>query len=270
METITNNSSFLIANNMENVFFHLKSVKNLKILGGCTIPEKYDCDVLTIRSIPELKIFYKHERYLDIGPAVTINELLSFGRTNIPSCLYDAASQIGNTSIRNLATVGGNILAPGIKHSLWAPLLALDAKLEFQNKDSSIIIPISRFKEIPEASLLTNIKIPIDNWDIEIYRRIGSSDSITSLTAGFVFLADTDRDIISNIKIAFSGQVNFRSRELENMIIGTKLPLTQKEIQEILQTSERLYETTCDSENSPGILKAQYQKLLHYSLKQMM
>lgn len=64
--------SILFAKNISELFFQLKGNIDLKIVGGCTqidnLPEKS----ISTYGIAELSHIERHERYLDIGPAATL------------------------------------------------------------------------------------------------------------------------------------------------------------------------------------------------------
>ena len=263
------NHNFLIANTMSDIFYHLKNVQDLQIIGGCTGSDPISEQCATIRYIPELKVTEKHERYIDFGPAVTLSEMLSLGQSNMPTVLYEALESIGCYQIRNIATLGGNICTKGLKQTLWAPLLALDARLEVKNQTSTRYIPFTKFEGVPENFILTRIRVPIDEWQIAIFKRIGPSSRITPESAGFVFLVNTQKNMIVDIKIAFAGNGVFKSLELENKIIGARVPLEKKFIDDLITEADIIFSARFDSPLVNPILKAQFLNLLKYSLEQL-
>ena len=264
-----NNHTVLIAKTFQDIGYHLNSVHALQVLGGGTWVDSYGEKAVSLRSIEELKTIEKHERYIDFGAAVTIAQMLEMGRTNMPTILYDALSSIGTRSVRNLATLGGNICAKGQKLTLYAPLLALDARLELRNQNDTKNIPFSKFSGVPDGYVLTQVRVPVDDWEVTIFRRVGPLNRISPLSASFAFLVDTQKNIIANIKIAFAGIIVFRSHELENKIIGSRLPLGNKFIDSLVQEAERMYSQQFAAENAEPVLKAQFLSLLQYSLGQL-
>lgn len=263
------NKTIFIANNLSDVFYHLKSVSDLQILGGSTYTTFFSDKTLTIRNIPELSSYERKEHYYTFGTGITLSQILSIGRSKLPSVLYDAIQTVATPAIRNIATIGGNICAKNKHLTLFAPLLALDARLEFQNSENKVFIPISKFNSVPDSMLLTKIRIPVNNWDVAIYRRLGPEHVISPLSAGYVFLADNQINTITNVKIVLAGDFIFESTELENMLIGKRLPLGQRIIQSILAKAEELYSSNIKNESAPALLKAEFINLLHYSLEQL-
>lgn len=265
-----NNEKVLLTRNVADIFYHLNNQNRLQILGGCTRVNLIDESSITVRSIPELTQIEKKERSIDFGPAVTLEQMLSLGRTNMPCVLFEALQTIATFSVRNLATLGGNICAEGQKLTLWAPLLALDAKLEVKKSISdSKLISFSAFSGIPQKSVLAKIKVPLDDWEIAIFRRVGPSGIITEASASFVFLADTQKDIIANIRIVYAGLLVFHSRELENKIIGSKLPLSHNQIALWITEAEERYDFLASGTIAKSILKDQFLNLLRYSFEQL-
>ena len=264
-----NNQSVFIANNLSDILYHLKSVNGLQILGGCTDITEMKDKAVTVAPIKELAEYEKKERYIDFGPAITLTHMLDLGRSNIPVVLYDAIETIATQPIRNQATLGGNICAQNIRHTLFSPLLALDARLEFKNYNETRNIQFSNFKEVPVGFVLTNVRVPLHDWEVAIFKRVGPSSRITPLSAGFTFLVSTQNNVIVNVKVSYAGIIVFNSQEFENRMIGTRLPLSQKTIAELIKTADSLYNKIENVQNSPLILKTQFLNLLRYSLEQL-
>ncbi|AEE17174.1 FAD binding domain-containing protein [Treponema brennaborense] len=261
------------ARNMADVLYQLKTVSDLHIFGGCTYSRTLADTSLIIRNVPELKEIDRRERYIDFGAAVTLSQLLDLGKKRLPAVLFDSLHAAATPLVRNLATVGGNICIPGIKHSLFAPLLAVDARLECRNSSDTEIIPITQFTAVPSGWLLSKIRVPIDEWDIAVFRRIGSSYNITESSASFTFLANTQKGILFDLRIAFCGKLQLRSRELENRLIGSRLPLTERKIEDMLEAAAQCFDDICERESFPvdscRILKKRFLSMLGYSMEQL-
>ncbi len=262
-----NSGSFLLAKNLADVLYHIKTVNDLKIVGSCTHLPDMRYKAVSTRGIPELQNIDKKERYIDFGPAVTLAQIAAMGRTNMPSVLYDAIESTATGPIRNIATLAGNICREGQKGTLYAPLLALDARLEIKNATSTKYIPFRKFTKIPPSFVLTKIRVPVSDWEVSVFKRLGPEKGPSPLSASFVFLVDTENDLIVNMKLAFTGEMVFRSRELENKLIGSKLPLSDRMIEDFLETAEKLSQEEFNRSISPSILKDQFLNLISYNLQ---
>ena len=78
------------AETLSDVFYLLKTIKDLKITGACTqiseLPEK----MLSIFSLKELSEITRTENYIEAGSAVTLGRLLSQGKSKLPEVLNKA------------------------------------------------------------------------------------------------------------------------------------------------------------------------------------
>ena len=266
---MASDKTIFYANNLDEVFYQLKTVSGLRIVGGCTAMGALAEKTLSIRAVPELRTFDKFERHFDFGPAVTLAHIEAIGQNNVPSVLYEALHGMANPQVKNLATVGGNICHPGHKHTLYAPLLALDTRLEVRNEQKTDYIPITQFSGVPEGYLLTKIRVPIEEWEVAVFRRLGPAHVITDMSAAFVFLANTQNGQLSNLRIAFAGGFWFRSLELENKLIGSHLPIPATSIRELVREAGAQFDRAAGNMTVTPILKDQFLNLVKYSLEQL-
>lgn len=264
-------TSVYYSKTLQDVLFHLKTVKDLKVFGGCTTIKNLPPSSIILSTMQDFQNIFMHEHFVEFGAGVTISQILDLGNKRLPSVLFNAAETIGTPILRNLATIGGNICSSGIKKTLYAPLLALDAQLEIHSPTETDYVPITKFTEVPNGKILTKIKVPINQWDISVYKRVGPSYEINDDSASFVFLADTYKNILSDIRMAFCGSVSLRSKEWENKILGTRLPISEKTIDIMIEEAEKEFTSQTDFLNiiCNPILKDQYLNLVRYSLMQL-
>ena len=269
----SNKTTVYYAKSLSDVLFHLKTIPQLKIYGGCTASEKLAHSSLIISKINDFLLIDKHEHFIEFGAGVTLSQILNLGKKRIPAVLFEAAESIAYPFIRNAATIGGNICAEGIKHTLYAPLLALDSQLEIQSPSNSGFIPLMKFHAVPDSCMISRIRIPSEEWDIAIFRRTGPENVLSDASASFTFLANTQKGILSDLRIAFCGLVSIRSKELENNLIGTKLPLSDKAIQTMLAEAYSAFTDKAagikDKNEVLSLLKAQFLNLLSDSLSML-
>ncbi len=256
----------------------LKNVTGITLAAGCTEIARRQTgrnlhlpsEVLALGRIPELCSICKTERYVEFGAAVTLDAILQLGRKNVPDVLYDAIKGIANPGIRALATIGGNISAKGQRLSAFAPLLALDARLEIRTPGEASWIPMSRYfsNEGREASrepdFISKIRIPTELWDVSIYQRLGAEGIVTTGTASFAFLAKFQKNILADLRIAFAGKFFFRKKEFENLLIGRSLPLSMRDIMIVKEKAELFFE---ESYFPPSLERSCIFNLLEEGLK---
>lgn len=261
---------FFIARTLNELLYQIKTIKDLRIVGGTTYCKELGSKALSISNIAELSEIKKHERYIDFGPAVTLGRILSLGKAHLPQVLYNALLDIGNPFVRNIATIGGNLCNKEPKLSLYAPLLALDTTIECKSSNNkSVYKNLQNFQGVPEGYALTNIRVLLDDWDVSLYYRLGPLNKIDATSGVFVFLADSEKSIISNIRIAFTSSISLRLTDLENKLLGLRLPLEIKNIITYTKEAAITYDKVVANKKMPPLLRQQFLNLVQYSLEQL-
>jgi len=230
----------------------LKRVPGALVLAGCTdyLREQgrraldLPPDVILVRDLPELRRAGLTERFLEIGAAVTLSELLDLGDAALNPLLAEALRGIGTPVLRNLATLGGNIASRGRFMDAWPALACLDALVELRDQGGATWMNVNRLvgengaPAFPQGGLLTRIRVPIERWDACFLRKVGPSDYPAPDTAVFAFAARAEKGILVDMRIAFAGERALTSKSLESSAIGRSLPLSQHE-RELLASGYR-------------------------------
>lgn len=262
--------SIFTAKNKSELLYHLKTTMDLTVVGSCTALTEIPDKIISVRKIPELCKITRHERYLDIGPGVTLSEILDIGQNHIPRVLYEALMSIANPIIRNSATLGGNLCNPNTRMSLFAPLLALDAKIDIESASSSDSISLLNFKSVPKNFIISNIRIPLPDEDVSVFKRVGPAHTINENSASFAFIAETEKNAIINVRLAFAGPVAFRAVELENSLIGKKLPFSPKDLAMVEKQARQEFKRATTDIMMSDVMRQQFINLARYSFEQLM
>ncbi len=211
---------------------------------GISLP----AELLCIQSIPELRRAGLTERFLEIGAAVTVAELLELGDSALPPLLAEAVRGIGTPAVRNLATLGGNISCRSRFMDSWPALACLDGLVELRDQGGATWMNVNRLlgedgkPSVPVGGLLTRVRIPLDRWDVHALRKVGPRSYPTPETAVFAFAARAEKGILAEVRIAFAGEIGLRSQALESSIIGRSLPLSSREATSIAEGYKSLAE----------------------------
>ncbi len=273
-----NNTISYYAKTTADVFYHLKALPLIGVFGGATTAQDLPPLSMILGNVKELQNIDKHERYIDFGCAVTLNSILKLGRNNLPGVLYDAIDTIGTPFIRNAATIGGNICSTNIyqiRPTLYSPLLALDAQIEVHTPQEASWLPLSQFSYLPESSFISRVRVPTDDWEVAVFRRLGSPHEIKENSAFFTFLADISKSTLTDIRICWCSSIVIRNRELENILLGSRLPLSERVMTMALEKAEELYTIQRDNVELtgvqvPAIQKDQFLNLLRSSVQHLM
>jgi len=203
--------------------------------------------IISLDEMEELRKISRTERYLEIGAMVKLNQIIRLGKI-VPEALTRCLQIIAGPQIRNIATIGGNICFPSRRLDASAPMIALDAQYELRTAQSARWIPASRFSSLPEGypvpdrprlgfpgpaalanqELLTRIRVPLEPWTFTWYRKFRTAGS-NEAGAGILFIMKNQKDILTNIRIVYSGPTILREKNSETMFLGKRLPLERKD-----------------------------------------
>ena len=193
-------------------------------------------EVIYLCDVEELNKIKRTEKYLEIGAIVPLSRLLSIGKNVIPRALYKAISLTGNPSIRNLATIGGNICVASSYSGIITTLCAMDALIELRSLSKINWIPIIYIttkewgKDILGGKILTRIRIPYGKWNYQKFRKISRKKTQKYSSIISCIYANINKGILTDMRLTFGalGTGIFRNRSFEASYIGRKLPIPEK------------------------------------------
>jgi CO/xanthine dehydrogenase FAD-binding subunit len=119
---------------------------------------------VSLRGVADLRGVREQDGTLVIGAATRVVDLI--GLRQAPA-LADAAASLGTPQVRNLATVGGNVMSALPFRNLLAALIALDADIELTGPGGTRRVPYRDFTLAPgetarrAGELVTAIRVPI-------------------------------------------------------------------------------------------------------------
>ncbi len=234
-------------------------------------------EILYLGQVAELGRIYRTVRVLEIGSALTLNRILSAGRNVIPEALAAALGSVATPSVRNLATLGGNICSACPWNDSLPPLYAIDAQVEVQAASASRWLGIDRFISGPgrtvlrPGELLTRIRIPLEDWPLQVYRRVSRHGTASRALVSLCGLARTGRGTVEAVRIALGGvgETVFRSRELEAELEGHRLPLPPARVDALVRLlGERLHPWT-DAYTTDRYRRATALRLVRWFLEEI-
>ena len=175
------------------------------------------------------------ERFLDLGAALSLNQLLLVGGVWVPPVLKDAVRVIGTSALRNLATLGGNLCQKGVLGDLFPVLHLLGAQFEIRNLRGSRWLPSQKVADDGAVSLapgeiLTKVRIPQEEWPLGFYQKIGNIRTPWDERLALAGLARIKNSQLEALRLTFhlphSGLV--RVRDLEAELSGQGIPLAHR------------------------------------------
>ena len=228
--------------------------------------------VVLLKNIPELETIVKRERFIDFGAAATLGTIFELGKKNVPDSLYQALSLTANPGVRSLATIGGNIAHAPIQNSCLIPLIALDTKIEIRTRKETFWMPLVRYCDDSSnilrhtAHVILRVRVPLEEWTLSHYKRLGPTGFITDDTASFVFLARTQKNLLSDVKLLFGRTHLIKSKEFENLLTGKSLPIDRRSIGALMEETIRIFSEILVASDASDLQKHCFFNLIEKSL----
>ncbi len=193
--------------------------------GGALNPDV----VIDLKGIEELKVLEEKDGKLHIGANVPFVKLINseLVKDKFPS-LWEASRLVASVSVRNRATVVGNICNAVPSAESSSPLMIRDAVVVTYGNEGRREIPISEFFVGPrKTSLKTDevvtaveVKIPETKF-AECYVKLGRYEGEDLAQVGVSTYVDEEK----NYRISFAavGPVPVRAKEAEEFLKGKEL-----------------------------------------------
>ncbi|GHU41887.1 hypothetical protein FACS1894190_10510 [Spirochaetia bacterium] len=190
--------------------------------------------IITLENIDELHRIDRTDRFLDIGIAVNLNRVLNL-KNFVPSILNDAIKNIATLPMRNLITIGSCICRKKFSRFINAAMIALDARYEMRSSTSTRWVQAADFIKnedvgfFSNSEIFTRIRLPLNQWDYFLFKSLKPYQESSDNCGIIVFLAHIQNDILSQVRIVFSGSAIIYDKDIESTLSGKKLPLDIKE-----------------------------------------
>ncbi len=215
---------------------------DLLVMAGGTVAMPLINDGL---SLPDMVMGLRHagldriERVdgtLRIGATTTLTRLLAESGVTM---LEEAARNTASPTIRNMATVGGNLFTPPPGGDVAVALLALDASVTLASTRGERVLPLADFytgfltNELAADELLVAVEVPAQAADdsttkvvesttfVKFGRKQANTPAVVTVA---VHLSWSDgRIATARIALGAAGPHPIRARKAEELVVGTAL-----------------------------------------------
>jgi CO/xanthine dehydrogenase FAD-binding subunit len=189
---------------------------------GRALPER----VMSLRRAGARGIEQRGEN-LAIGAGTTLTELLAQGRVPM---LRDAARNTASWSIRNLATVGGNLFTPPHGGDVAVALLALDARVRLAGPRGDRQVPLDDFytglgtTACAPDELLVEILVPATERETA-YLKFGRKQANTPAVVTVAIGLERRDGVVTDARICLgaAGPHPLRAPGAEAAVVGSAL-----------------------------------------------
>ncbi len=213
----------------------IKENHNTKFLNGGTdlslevTKERGDIKkIISLNSVKELKFVKITKNFIEVGSGVSLYEFQNLIKSYY-SDFYNILKRYGSVQIRNVGTLGGNIVTASPIGDSLPLLLSLDSKIKIQTLKKIITIPLNEFflsyrkTKLKKREFLYSIKIPINKQNhfkaYKISRRF--DDDISSVCASFNFLIKKNVIVKANIAYGGMSEIPKRAYTIEKALINS-------------------------------------------------
>ncbi len=199
------------------------------------IKGKMPASVICIERIEELSVVKDFPGEIFIGAGTTHAAIMSNTviRDNFP-VLAKAVSQIGSPQIRNMGTIGGNIVSASPAGDSLPPLYVLDAEVEIRNHTGETRrIPVSDFIRGPGRTSLCSGEILYGIWikkkscfTVHYFEKVGKRKALAiSIVSMACCIGFSDKQTIDKIRFAWgsAGPVVMTVPEAEKCLHGASI-----------------------------------------------
>ncbi len=187
--------------------------------------------LIDVTNIPELRKIEEKDGTVSIGAAVTHSEIVSsflvrkYGRV-----LSEAASEIGSPQIRNVGTIGGNIVNASPAADTLPPLVVLDAVAQVMSREGEKEVPLPLLFKGPYDTALKPHEILVN----VSFKKLSSG-----VKTGFVRLARREAMAIARMSVAVLVQMVKGKRQIKDIRIAagsvTPTPQRMSDVEAILK-----------------------------------
>ncbi len=164
---------------------------------------------------------------LRIGATTTLTQLL--GQHEVPM-LSDAARNTASWSVRNMATVGGNLFTPPPGGDVATALLALGAGVSLAGSEGRRVVQLDDFftgfmtNQLAADELLAEIHVPIPSGPtafLKYGRKQANTPAVVTVAVRLAWAGDRVSE--ARIALGAAGPHPIRARRAEAVVTGTAL-----------------------------------------------
>lgn len=241
----------------ENALNLLSSLENVKVFAGGTdllvkmrSGESYS-NVIDITGMPDLKGISDQGGFITIG-ATSTHKAISTDPIIMAQAgsLATACSWIGSPAIRNMGTIGGNLVNASPAADTLAPLLIHEAVVCLESKDGSRRMKVEDFILAPYKTaigtneLLTIIEIRGLAGYREGYKRVTKRAAWAISRLSIAWAIQEENGLYKDIKLAIGSctPMPFRPRSIEESLRGKTMSdeTIQTAIENIIEEIKRI------------------------------
>ncbi len=176
-----------------------------------SLPPRFPSSIMSLKQLKELHYIREEEDFLCIGGALPMSRILEDSR--VPRALSLALDEIAAPSLRNLASLAGNIQNASPAADSLPPLIMMDAEVRLVSSAGSRILPVQSFITAPGRTVLApdelieSVRIPrsfiseAEKGSL-VYRKVGTRKANALSKLSVCFYAYCEENRVKDIRMA--------------------------------------------------------------------
>jgi CO/xanthine dehydrogenase FAD-binding subunit len=225
----------VIPESKEKALTYLSSLENVKIFAGGTdllvkMRRGESCsNIIDITKISDLQVISEQGGLIAIGAASTHKAISTHTIIKTQaSSLFTACGWVGSPAIRNMGTIGGNLVNASPAADSLAPLLIHDAGVVLESKDGMRRMKVEDFILAPYKTaintreLLTVIEIKGLSGYREGYKRVTKRAAWAISRLSIAWAIKEEGELFKDVKLAIGSctPMPFRPKVIEESLRG--------------------------------------------------
>ncbi len=202
----------------------------VKMRSGLIQPRQLIC----LERMGDLRMVEDRGEEISIGPCMTFTELLQNQLTrNCFPVLIKGLEVLGSPPIRNMGTIGGNIITASPAGDTLPALYVLGAEIELRSKDSSRRLLLKDFIKGPGQTLLNPGEVLTaifikkrTSWNFHHYEKVGQRKALAISIVTLAAVINLSKDgTVKEARLAWGSVAPtvVCSAEVESMLTGNRL-----------------------------------------------
>jgi CO/xanthine dehydrogenase FAD-binding subunit len=240
------------------------------------LPPRFENPVLFIGHLEELRGLRREKDLLRIGASITLSTLMESG--DVPPLLRASLQQIAGPSIRNRATIGGNVCNASPAADSMPALYVLNAQALLAGKGGTRTVPIEELVAGPGRTcltgeeLLTHLLLPDEPFDLFYFRKVGMRAAYSCAKLSIAAVARTKGGRVQEFRLALGAVAPtvIRSVEAENLAQGKSAQEMEALIPGIVDRYESLLNPIDDQRSTASYRRVSALRLVEFFLRRVL
>jgi CO/xanthine dehydrogenase FAD-binding subunit len=197
--------------------------------------------IIDISRISDLRKINVSNGWIEIGACASLSSIIQSKEINqkVP-LMVEAAQQVAGPQVRNMATLGGNVVNASPAADMVPPLLVLEAEVRIANQNGPVrSVPLERFLlgnrrvDLRMGDIVTAFRFAIPKTGTRcLFRKVQLRRAMAIAMLNSVVLARVENGFIQDIRIAMGAvaPTGVRLHCAEDILINKPVQIAQDQI----------------------------------------